>query len=158
MKLNKQEISKVSQLELTDTVEYLSFSLLHVVGYILLFFSVQDYRVILIPPHLTDPVWEFQTIGRLVDHVWSPLLGLALLFLYTKNKLVSSIELTILRFLSGAALILGLLYLLMLPLVINNSLTIYNNTRAQITNQLVIRTEQFQKLNQQLNIANTPDN
>lgn len=61
-----------------------------------------------------------------------------------------------LRFLSWASLILGLVYILMLPLGINNSLTIYRDTSAQITSQLGQQTQQLQKLNQQLNTADTP--
>ena len=45
----------------------------------------------------------------------------------------------------------------MLPLGINNSLTIYRATSAQITGQFGQQTEQIQKLNQQLDAANTPD-
>lgn len=37
----------------------------------------------------------------------------------------------------------------------NNSLTLYQSTRAQITSQIGQQTEQLQKLNQQLKIVNT---
>ena len=66
-------------------------------------------------------------------------------------------EITILRCLSWLSFFLGLVYLLMLPLGINNSLTIYFNNSNQITNQAAQQTHLLQKLNQQLNAANTPD-
>ena len=146
----------MKQIEITDLIENRSFSLLRMIGYILLIFSVIDYIGILIPPRLTDPAWEFQAMGRLVDHVWSPLLGLTFLFFYTQTNWVSPREITMLRCSSWASLILGLFYLLMLPLGINNSLTIYRSTRAQISNQLLQQTTQIDKLNQQLNTADTP--
>ena len=44
----------------------------------------------------------------------------------------------------------------MLPLGINNSLTIYRGNSAQISNQILQQTTQIDKLNQQLNTADTP--
>ena len=143
-------------IEITDLVENRSFSLLRMVGYIFLIFSLIDYIGILVPPRLTDPVWEFQAMGRLVEHVWSPLIGLVFIFFYTQNNCVSPSELILLRFLSWGSLILGLFYLLMLPLGINNSLTIYRDTSAQITKQLSQQTIQIEKLNQQILTADTP--
>ena len=126
MKLNLQEKTQKS-IEVKDTIEDKSFSLLRLFGYILLVFSLIDYLAILIPLHLTDPTWELQTIGQLVDHV------------------------------SWFSLFLGLVYILMLPLGINNSLTIYLSNNNQITNQAAQQTHLLQKLNQQLNAANTPN-
>ena len=146
----------MKQIEITDLIENRSFSLLRMIGYILLVFSLIDYIEILIPPRLTDPAWEFQAMGRLVEHLWSPLLGLAFIFFYTQSNLVSPIELTMLRFLSWGSLILGLFYLLMLALGINNSLTMYRTTSAQISNQILQQTSHIDKLNQQLNTADTP--
>ena len=156
MKLNQQEKIQKS-IEVKDTIEDKSFSLLRLVGYILLVFSLIDYIAILIPPHLTDPTWELQTAGLFVDHIWAPLLGLVLIFFYTKKRWVSPREITILRCLSWLSFFLGLVYLLMLPLGINNSLTIYFNNSNQITNQAAQQTHLLQKLNQQLNAATTAD-
>ena len=137
-----------------NVVEIQPFILLPFVGYILLVFSLMDYVEVLWSPHLTDPVWEFQTMGQLVEHVLSPLLGLTFVFIQ-QQQYISRFELQVLSSLSWLSLILGLLYLLMLPLGINNSITIYNNTSAQITHQAVQQKEQFSKLSQQLNKANT---
>ncbi len=156
MKLNLQEKIQKS-IEVKDTIEDKSFSLLRLFGYILLVFSLIDYIAILIPLHLTDPTWELQTIGQLVDHVWAPLLGLILVFFYTKKRWVSPREIRILQCLSWFSLFLGLVYILMLPLGINNSLTIYLSNNNQITNQAAQQTHLLQKLNQQLNAANTPN-
>ncbi len=37
-------------------------------GYGLLAFALIDYIDILIPSHFTNPEWELQTLGRLVEH------------------------------------------------------------------------------------------
>ncbi|MDF5714697.1 MAG: HpsJ family protein [Rhizonema sp. NSF051] len=123
------------------------------VGYILLTFSLIDYVEILVPTHFIDPVWEFQTMGQLVEHIWAPLLGLT--FVFIQQQYISRFELQILSFLSWLSLIFGLLYLLMLPLGINDSITIYNDTSAQITDQAVQQKEQFSKLKQLVNKAQT---
>ena len=34
-----------------------------------------DYAVLLIPPQFTNPVWEFQTIGQLIERAWAPILA-----------------------------------------------------------------------------------
>ena len=55
MKLNKQEKMYKKPIEVTDTVENRSFSLLRLLGYILLVFALIDYIAIIIPVRLTDP-------------------------------------------------------------------------------------------------------
>ncbi len=155
MKTKKQELSH-NPIEITEAVENRAFALLRFIGYILLLFSLIDYLAILIPPRLTDPSWEFQTIGQVVDHVWSPLLGMTFIFLYNQASIVSFKQLSILRFLSWVALPLGIAYLLLLPLGINNSLTLYKNINAQFTNQQAQQQEQVQKIIEKLNATNSP--
>ncbi|MBO3459249.1 HpsJ family protein [Aetokthonos hydrillicola Thurmond2011] len=135
------------------TLENQRFILLNFVGYILLIFSVIDYAEILFPSQLTDPVWEFQTIEKLVEHVWSLLLGLTFVFIQQQD--INKFKLRVLSSLSWLSFVLGLLYLLMLPLGINNSITIYHNSNAQISNQAAQQKEQFSKLSQIVNKANT---
>jgi hypothetical protein len=151
MKKKRETLLTKQSIEITETIEKRSFALLHFVGYILLIFSFIDYLSILIPPRLTDPNWEFQSIGQLVDHVWAPLLGLTFLFLQNKSSIVGVRQLTFLRFLSWVALPIGILYLLLLPLGINNSLTLYKSINAQFTNQQAQQQEQIQKVVETLN-------
>lgn len=156
MKLKKKEKTLKKPIEITETIEKRSFALLRFIGYIILIFSVVDYLAILIPPRLTDPDWEFQTLRQLVDHVWSPLLGLTFLFLYSQASVVSSRQLSILRFFSLSALIIGIVYLLMLPLGVNNSLTLYRVINAQFANQQAQQQEQLEQVNSKLNATNSP--
>lgn len=156
MKTKNQEKQPKKPIEITGGLENLSFPLLRLLGYILLIFSLVDYLSILIPPQLTNPVWEFQTMGQMVDHVWPILLGLTFIFLYNKGSLIKPREIAILKFLSWTALIIGIFYLLMLPLGINNSLTLYKNINNQFVNQQGQQQEQLQKVNERLNATNSP--
>ncbi|MBF2005166.1 MAG: hypothetical protein IGS49_06780 [Chlorogloeopsis fritschii C42_A2020_084] len=151
MKKKRETLLIKKPIEITETIEKRSFALLHFVGYILLIFSCIDYLGILIPPRLTDPSWEFQSIGQLVDHVWAPLLGLTFLFLQNKSSIVGTKQLTILQVLSWFALPIGILYLLLLPLGINNSLTLYKSINNQFTIQQAQQQEQIQKITESLN-------
>ncbi|WGV28996.1 HpsJ-like protein, cyanoexosortase A-associated [Halotia branconii] len=151
MTTQKPEKLSHKSIEITEAVEKRSFALLRFLGYTLLIFSLIDYLGILIPPRLTDPVWEFQAIGQMVDHVWSPLLGLTFIFLYNQTSIVKPRRVSNLKFLSWFALAIGILYLLLLPLGINNSLTLYKNLNAQFTNQQAQQQEQLQKITDKLN-------
>jgi hypothetical protein len=140
----------------TDPIEERSFSLLRWAGYILLALSLIDYLAILIPLRLTDPVWEMQTIGQLVDHIWSVLLGLVFVFFHQKDY-VTATEIFFLRYLSWASLIFGLLYLLMLPLGVNDSLQLYQRLTIQVNRQVDQRIEQITNLQQKITEINTPE-
>ena len=140
-------------IQLPQNVENQPIVLWRFVGYILLLFSLMDYVEIFVPTHFLDPVWEFQIMGQLVEHIWAPLIGLT--FVFIQQQYISRFELQVLSFLSWLSLILGLLYLLMLPLGINDIISIYNSTNAQITHQAVQQKEEFSKLTQLLNKAQT---
>ena len=65
---------------LSDLVEERAQAVVNLVGYSLLIFSLFDYIHIIVPPQFTNFIWEFQTIGTLVEHVAVPLIGLAMVF------------------------------------------------------------------------------
>lgn len=156
MKTKRSDKIPNKPIEITAAVEKRSFALLRFIGYVLLIFSLIDYLAILLPLRLTDPGWEFQTIGRMVDQVWAPLLGLTFIFLYNQTSIVSSRLLSILRLLSWFSLMLGIFYLLLLPLGINNSLTLYRNINNQFTNQIGQQQQQLQQFNERLNTVKSP--
>jgi hypothetical protein len=156
MKTKSREKQPQKPIEITEVIQNLSFPLIHFLGYILLIFSLIDYLAMLIPPQLTNPVWEFQVIGQMVDHVWSILLGLTFIFLYNKGSIIKPRQIGILKFLSWMALLIGIFYLLMLPLGINNSLTIYKNLNNQFINQQGQQQEQLQTVSERLNATNSP--
>lgn len=129
---------------LSEAVEQRSQLLLPLLGYSLLVFALFDYINILIPARFTNFLWEFQTIGALVEHVLAPLLGLILVF-YRQQSYIGKWEKNTLGFLSWVSLLIGILYLLMIPLGVADTWRIYYANNAQINYQ---SSQQLQKLQQ----------
>jgi preprotein translocase subunit SecF len=150
MTTNKRPKFSYEPITITEIQEKRSFGLLRFVGYALLAFSVINYLAILIPPQLTNPSWEFQTIGTMVDNVWSILLGFTFIFLFNHNSIVEGKEIVTLKFFSWLALTIGIIFLLMLPLGINNTLTLYRNINNQFTNQQAQQQEQIEQITERL--------
>jgi len=108
------------------------------VGYGLLIFFIIDSLTILIPPKFTDPAWELQTIGSLVDRVVVPILGLGLVFFgeyFDRGKL----EPIFLKILSWFCLLLALLFFLMGPLSGISAIRINNRVSDAANQQLAQR-------------------
>lgn len=139
---------------LSILVEERSQALVCLLGYGLLVLSLVDYLHIVIPLHFTDPAWEFQTIEALVDHAAPPLLGLVFVF-YRREGYIKELEKNLLKLLSWISLLIGLLYLLIIPLGIADTWRIYYNINAQISTQFSQQNQQFQHLKDNLNQANT---
>jgi signal transduction histidine kinase len=156
MKAKKAEKRPNKHIEITEIIEKRSFRLLRFLGYTLLMFSLFDYLVILIPPQLTNPNWEFQSIGQMVDHVWSILLGLTFIFLFNQSSILNVKQIKILKLLSWLSLVIGIFYLLMLPLGINNSLTLYRSINNQFKNQQAQQQAQSQRITDQLTSVASP--
>ena len=138
---------------LLEGAEQRSQLLLPLLGYGLLVFALVDYIHIIIPVHFTDPNWELQTIGALVEQAAIPLLGLMFVF-YRRQGYMRNSERILLMFLSWLALLVGLLYLLMLPLGITDTWRLYHANNAQIAAQSQ-QIQQFQQIKEDLNQAKT---
>lgn len=132
--------------------EWSSRSLFRWIGYGLLILAVFDVINILIPPQLMNPAWEFQTIGALVERVPVPLIGLALIF-YEGASLRGRAEKPFLKVLSWASLLVGVLYLLLIPLALSNTWRINNQNNAQVVAQSNQQLSQIQQIKSQLNNA-----
>ncbi|OUL29001.1 hypothetical protein BV378_06860 [Nostoc sp. RF31YmG] len=125
---------------------------LRFLGYILLILAAIDVINILIPFRFTNPVWEFQIIGALVEHAPLPLIGSTFVFFGEKDYR-NKIEVYILNFLSWAALLGGCLFFLLLPLGINDTWRINNQNYVQITNQTAQQMTQILQAKALLNKA-----
>jgi hypothetical protein len=139
-----------------ESKEWRSVALLRLVGYALLFLSLVDFVNIFIPPRFTNPIWEFQIVGELVEKMPVPAIGFAFIF-FEKEKYRKDVEEIILKVLSWMALALGILFLLLIPLGINNTLRINNINNIQANNQLSQRLTQLQQINEQLNQATSEE-
>ncbi len=133
-----------------------SIALLRWVGYGLLVLALFDYIEIFVPPDLINPAWGFQTLGAMVERVPVPLLGLVLVFYGEKNRR-ERWELSVLKFLSWGAFGLGVLYLLLVPWGIFNTVTMQKYSSRQITAQVNQSLAQIQQVKDQLERATTPE-
>jgi hypothetical protein len=157
MKASKPEKLPRNPLEVTAAIGQRSFATFRLIGYTLLLLSLLDYVTILLPPQLTNIAWEFQAIGQMVDHVWALLLGLVFVFLYGQNTIINIRQMSILKLLSWMSLLIGIIYILLVPLGINNSLTLYKGINNQFTTQETQQQEQLQKINEKLNLTDSPE-
>ena len=131
-------------------------SRLRLVGYGLLILALCDLIYILVPPQFMNPVWEFQTIGTLVERVPVPLLGLLLVFTGA-SKSRPKWEKAISKFLAWISLIAGILFLLLLPLLVVDSLRLNNQIDRQLNSQLTQQLAKLQQVEQQVTNGNDKD-
>ena len=133
--------------------QWLSAFLLRFTGYTLLIFTLSNTIATIIPPQLMDPRWEFDTIGILVGQAPIPVIGLTLVF-YGGLRYRRKFEKLWLRPLAYLAILLGIIFILMIPLGVVNSLRIDKQDQAQNAQQLSQQLSKLQQLETQVN--NTP--
>ncbi|MGL6343344.1 MAG: HpsJ-like protein, cyanoexosortase A-associated, partial [Waterburya sp.] len=109
---------------------------------------------LIIPPQLMNPLWEFQTMGAIVERIPVTLLGIVLVY-YGEKSDRAPIETLILKSLSWISLVVAILLLLMIPLNISNSFRIYHQQTATTNAQLVTQKDAIQQLKEQLKTANS---
>ncbi|MGD1875738.1 MAG: HpsJ family protein [Mastigocoleus sp.] len=104
---------------------------LRILGYGLLAMSLFDWIALFIPANFMDAVWEFKTMGGIVERVPVPLIGLFLIF-YGESFSRSNWELWSLKFLSWLSFLLAILFILMIPLGVMNTIRLNKQNFAQI--------------------------
>lgn len=131
-----------------------SVARVRLVGYGLLVFAFMDILYLLIPPNLLNPVWEFQTIGNLVERVPVPLLGMALVF-WGGNYERSNLGQLLVKILSWLCLLLAVLFFLIAPLTIVNTFRINDLNNQQIEEQAGQRQQQLVEVETQIQQGTT---
>jgi hypothetical protein len=111
-----------------------SISLLRWIGYGLLVLAFFNIIEIFVPFRLLNPTGGIQTLSSLVERVFIPLLGLALVF-YGQADYREDWEIALLKLLSWLCLLVGVLFALLIPMGINNTVQLYASTEAQVTVQ-----------------------
>lgn len=124
------------------------------IGYGLLILAFFDVVEIFVPPLFMNPAWEFQTLGQLVERVPVPLLGLALVFLGERDQR-TRFEPLILSILSWLALLVGILFFLLVPLGVVNTIRLEARNTEQITQQVEQRQAQIQQVEVAIEQATT---
>lgn len=129
-----------------------SMTILRSLGYGLLLLAFFDIVEMFVPPNFMNPVWEFQTFGQLVERVPVPLIGLVLVFFGEMNSR-SKWEFPILKLLSWLTLLFALLFFLLIPLGVGNTLRLNNQSAAQISTLSKQQISQAEQVEKQLNQA-----
>ncbi|MBW4607559.1 MAG: HpsJ family protein [Hassallia sp. WJT32-NPBG1] len=129
-----------------------SMSILRSLGYGLLLLAFFDIVEMFVPPNFMNPAWEFQTFGALVERVPVPLIGLVLVFFGEMNSR-SQWEFPILKLLSWLTVLFALLFFLLIPLGIGNTLRLNNQSVAQISTLSKQQISQAEQVEKQLNQA-----
>ncbi len=133
-----------------------SVRVLRYVGYGLLLMALLDLGEMVIPPQFLNPNWEFQTMGNLVERVPVPLIGLALVF-FGENSGRSKRAKLILRVLSWLSLLVAVLFFLLVPMGVLNTVRIDTQTQQRLDIQLSQGIDELQAVDNQLEEAQTVD-
>jgi hypothetical protein len=139
---------------LDPRTQWVSIFSLRLTGYVLLSLSALDVATIVLPPDVFNPQWEFDTLGRLVERVPVPLIGLALVF-YGGLRYRRPLEKLCLRPLALITVGVGVCYLLMIPLGISNSIRLQHLAQTQ---ESVLQDQQrsrYRQLEQQITDASS---
>ena len=148
-----------------------SVALWRLSGYALLLLFLMDLAEIFIPPRFLNAQWEFEVFGQIVERVPIPLLSFILIF-YGGKYLRKSWEYIFLTIASWLTVLIGVIFILAVPLGIINTIRIDTQTSdainrqangrlevlQQVENRLgdVENAQQMQVLIAQLNRGNTP--
>ena len=141
---------------LQDRERIFSSSILRLVGYSLLLMAIVNISFLLIPLHLTNPLWEFQTVGAIIERIPFILLGIVLIC-YGERSNRASVELSVLKGLSWFSLISAIALLLVIPLNINNSLRIYYQNNPHDNVHLLNQENAIEQFKDRLLVANSKD-
>ena len=129
-----------------------SMTIVRVLGYGLLLLALFDIIEMFIPPNFMNPAWEFQTIGALVERVPVPLIGLVLVFFGERHSRTKW-EIPILKLLSWLTLVFAILFFLLIPLALTNTIRLNTQSVAQIQTVSTQQASQAEQLEQQVSKA-----
>ncbi|WP_017652412.1 HpsJ family protein [Fortiea contorta] len=124
-----------------------SIMILRTLGYGLLLLALFDIVEMLVPPSFMNPAWEFSTFGAIVERVPVPLIGLGLVF-YGNLHSRSKWEFLSLRFFSWLTLVLTVVFILLIPLSVVNTVRLSKQNVSQInalSDQQISQAEQIEK-------------
>ena len=89
-------------------------------------------------------------MGKIVETIWAPIMGFAFIFYRRGGTTIGGKELGLLFWLSRLTLLLGILYLLMVPLLVVNTIRIHELNRARLIAQFENNDNQIQQVQEQL--------
>lgn len=126
------------------------------IGYGLLLLALFDLIATLIPLNFRNPLWQFETMGAIVERVAVPLIGLVLVF-FGEEKFRSSFEQKLLKFLRWLCLLVGILFFLLIPLGLVSTIQVKKINDIQIDGQFKQQKSRIERVEKQLNIIQDQD-
>jgi hypothetical protein len=145
--MNSSASSAVSASEPPSTAPYWRWG-----GYALLVLAVIDLAESLIPPSFMNPTWELQLMGITIERSPVLLLGFLMVF-HAEWTRRARWELPLLPVISWAALAVGIVFLLMIPLLFMNMFRMDAGGGAQITAQVDQQMTQAKHLQETVSTA-----
>jgi len=127
-----------------------SVAVFRLIGYGLLVLALLDLLTTLLPLRLMNPLWQFETMGAIVERVAVPLLGLVLVF-FGEEKFRSSFEQKFLKLLRWLCLLVGVLFFLLVPLGVVSTLQVKAVNDTQMKQQYSQQKARVERVEKQLN-------
>ncbi len=124
------------------------------IGYGLLLWTLIHFFWLIIPPQLTNVIWELTVMQELVEKMIFPFFVSIGLIFYGQQGRMKLFELSLLKWVSWLCLILAIIYFLIIPWSITNTARLYYQKRVEIISQnsQLSKVEEFKK---KLNNAKT---
>lgn len=127
-------------------------NILRWLGYGLIVFAAVDALFFLYPPDFTNPEWEMQLIGNLVERSPVPLIGFALIFLGSQTfQRWSFLERLWVKVSTFLCLLLAMLFLLLVPLGIFDTKRVIDLNNERTETRLEEANAQIDRLAEDLN-------
>lgn len=126
---------KLEKLGLFGTNLLRSIIIARLIGYGFLILFILDLGAIIIPPNWGNPQWEFQVLGEIVERVAIPFIAVCLIFL-GGNYLRKGWEYFSLNAISWLCLVVGIMFIIAVPLGIANTLRIDRIIANEINQQI----------------------
>jgi len=127
---------------LPKVVESQYYPLIPLIGYGFLGLWLFDQIGLIFPLKIAEPAWIVETLGQVSERIPTVWIGLLLVF-FRRQGYTRKWEVGILKFLSWLSLVLAIIYLLMTPMLIGNTVRVYRLIDTQIEAK---SSQQVQKL------------
>jgi len=152
----KDEEHKEGTIFLPKIVESLSYPLIPLIGYGFLGLSLFDHVNIIYPVEISNPSWIVETIGQISERIPILWIGLLLVF-FRKSGYVRKREIGGLKFLSWLCLLLGIIYLISIPMLIGNTVRLSRLIDTQIETRASQQTERLKRARDQVSQTKEQD-
>ncbi len=130
--------------------------LVRFLGYSFVLLFLIDAASLLIPLRFTNAVWEFETIGQIVERL--PILLMApILVFFGEETYRFRWEFIVLKVLNWAMFLFAILMFLAAPLFIANSFRVQEIRHSEIISRTTQQNEPLRQISERFNLAKTDD-